>query len=59
MQTIHEDVRALIWINEKLQSHILGGHAFSTDEMTLIRMCADELSRATQGEAVGESKLEG
>jgi hypothetical protein len=52
MQTLHEDVRALIRINEKLQSHLLRGHIFSMDEIAIIQMCADELSRSTDRETV-------
>jgi hypothetical protein len=30
----------------------LRGHAFSSDEIAIIHMCADELARATHGQTV-------
>ena len=45
MNGIRKDVRDLITLNERLQSALTRGEAFTDDEIQLIRTCADELLR--------------
>jgi hypothetical protein len=43
MNNIRKDVRQLISLNERIQSALLQGESFNSDETILIRQCATEL----------------
>lgn len=48
MENLHDYVRQLIVLNEHIQSHVLNHHAFTDDELWVIRACADELSSVSR-----------
>lgn len=43
MNTIREEVRELISVNERIQSALVQGHQWTEDEKNLIEICAGQL----------------